>query len=176
VALGKDSPPSAPSGPDATSSFADWSVERGDLFLPTGGRGGGGGRRRRRGWRLAVALLLLMVAGGTGGGVWCWWRRCWWWVVVVLVVLVTAAAATWWQRRWWPQSRRSGGGGPRLRSAGRRHGFWVFYCFQKYLPRAISALGTRALRGIHLALGIGLFAGPAVPSGLCREYSGLCRE
>jgi hypothetical protein len=37
------------------------------------------------------------------------------------------------------------------------------------LPRAISALGTRVPSGIHMALGIGLFAGPAVPSALCRE-------
>jgi hypothetical protein len=55
-----------------------------------------------------------------------------------------------------------------VRPVGPRRGFWVFLIvFQKSLPRAISALGTRAPSGIHLALGIGLFAGPAVPSGLC---------
>jgi hypothetical protein len=46
-----------------------------------------------------------------------------------------------------------------------------FIVFQKSLSRAISALGTRVLSGIHMALGIGLFAGPAVPSVLCREFT-----
>jgi hypothetical protein len=70
--------------------------------------------------------------------------------VVAAAVVATAAEV----RRWWAGVM----------------GFGFFIVFQNSLPRAISALGTRAPSGIHLALGIGLFAGPAVPSGLCREF------
>jgi hypothetical protein len=64
----------------------------------------------------------------------------------------------------------TGGGGSRRTGGG--HASWVFtflIVFQKSLPRAISALGTRVPSGIHVALGIGLFAGPTVPSALCRK-------
>jgi hypothetical protein len=46
---------------------------------------------------------------------------------------------------------------------------WVlFFCsFQKSLSIAISALGTRVLIGFDVALGIGLFVSPKVPSALC---------
>jgi hypothetical protein len=57
-----------------------------------------------------------------------------------------------------------------VRAVGPRRGFLLFFIvFQKSLPRAISALGTRVPSEIHMALGIGPFAGPAVPSALCRE-------
>jgi hypothetical protein len=81
-----------------------------------------------------------------------------WWVVVVLVVLVAAmsASAMWWATThgWWAHVV----------------GFGFFVVFQKYLPRAISTLSACVPRGVHLALGIGLFAGPAVPSALCQEF------
>jgi hypothetical protein len=38
------------------------------------------------------------------------------------------------------------------------------------LPRAISPLGTRVTRAYDVALGKELFAGPAVPRALCREF------
>jgi hypothetical protein len=56
------------------------------------------------------------------------------------------------------------GGGPTavghvIRLVGPGHGFCLFCSFLKSLPRAID-----------LALGIGLFAGPAVLSALCRTF------
>jgi hypothetical protein len=90
--------------------------------------------------------------GGGGGGN----------VMAAAVVATTAEVRRWWATTYSPWARVVG--------------FRFFIVFQKSLPRAISALGTRAPSGIHLALGIGLFVGPAVPSGLCREYSSLCRE
>jgi hypothetical protein len=78
--------------------------------------------------------------------------------VVVLVVLVVAAAGV---------VETVGQG---VRSVDPRRGFCFFVLFQKSLPRAISALGTHVSRGIDLPLGIWLFAGPAVPSAMCREF------
>jgi hypothetical protein len=76
----------------------------------------------------------------------------------VVVAAVVATAAEGWQ--WWATTY---GRWPAMGV------FAFFIVFQKSLPRAISALGTRVPSGIHMALGIGPFAGPAVPSALCRE-------
>jgi hypothetical protein len=46
-----------------------------------------------------------------------------------------------------------------------------FICREQY-----PTPGTRVTSGSDVALGKGLFAGPAVPSALCREELGLCRE
>jgi hypothetical protein len=48
--------------------------------------------------------------------------------------------------------------------------FDLFLLFSKVCAESYTALGTRVPRVIHLALGTGLFAGPAVPSALCREF------
>jgi hypothetical protein len=45
-----------------------------------------------------------------------------------------------------------------------------FLLFSKVCAESYTALGTRVPRVIHLALGTGLFVGPAVPSALCREF------
>jgi hypothetical protein len=47
--------------------------------------------------------------------------------------------------------------------------FDLFLVVFKSLCREYTALGTRVPRVIHLALGTGLCAGPAVPGALCRE-------
>jgi hypothetical protein len=63
-------------------------------------------------------------------------------------------------RRWWATA----------------YGQWVrvvafdlFLLFSKVCAESYTALGTRVPRVIHLALGTGLCAGPAVPGALCRE-------
>jgi hypothetical protein len=74
-------------------------------------------------------------------------------VVVVLVVVV------------------GGGGGARAADRWARCLGFSFFCFMKIaLPRAISPLGTRVTRAYDVALGKELFAGPAVPRALCREF------
>jgi hypothetical protein len=96
------------------------------------------------------------AVGGTGGGRcsgelwWCWW---------LAVVSCDGAGGF-------------GGSGNMMvaTAVGLRRGFWLFFLFQKSLPRAISTLCTRLPRGIDLALGIGLFANPAVSSALFREF------
>jgi hypothetical protein len=91
-------------------------------------------------------VAVVVVVGGSIGD-------------MVVAVAVATAAEVWW---WWATTY------------GRwaRDGVYAFFIvFQKSLPRAISALGTRVPSGIHMALGIGLFAGPAVPSALCREFT-----
>jgi hypothetical protein len=104
-----------------------------------------------------VAAVLVVGCGGAGGfgGSGCGD------VVVVAAAVVATAAEV---RRWWATT---------YGRWARVVGFGFFIVFQKSLPRAISALGTRVPSGIHLALGIGLFAGAAVPSELCREFP-LC--
>jgi hypothetical protein len=99
-----------------------------------------------------VAVVLVVGCGGAGGFGGGGGGN----VMAAAVVATTAEVRRWWATmygRW-----------------ARVVGFGFFIVFQKSLPRAISALGTRAPSGIHLALGIGLFVGPAVPSGLCREF------
>jgi hypothetical protein len=100
---------------------------------------------------LVAAVLVVGCggAGGFGGG-----------GGVVAVVVAMAAEV----RRWWATT---------YGKWARVVGFGFFIVFQKSLLRAISGLGTRVPSGIHLALGIGLFAGPAVPSALCREELAL---
>jgi hypothetical protein len=49
-----------------------------------------------------------------------------------------------------------------------------FFCFMKMpLPKAICPHDTHVLRGVDVALDKALFAGPAVPSALCREFPRL---
>jgi hypothetical protein len=89
---------------------------------------------------------------------------------VLVVLVVVAAAATWWWRWWWPRPWRSGGGGPRRTASGSASWLLTFFLlFSKVCAESYTALGTRVPRVIHLALGTGLCAGPAVPGALCRE-------
>jgi hypothetical protein len=93
-----------------------------------------------------VQVAVVVVGGGIGD--------------VVVAAVVAMAAEVW---RWWATT---------YGRWARNGGFCFFFIvFQKSLSRAISALGTRVPSGIHMALGIGLFAGPAVPSVLCREFT-----
>jgi hypothetical protein len=87
-----------------------------------------------------VQVGVVVVGGGIGD------------VMVVAVVATTAEVWRWWATTY---GRWACDGG-----------LCFFIVFQKSLPRAISALGTRVPSGIHMALGIGLFAGPTVPSAL----------
>jgi hypothetical protein len=114
-------------------------------------------------------LPLLMPDGG-----------CSWWWLWAAVVVAEAAAVVAVQVVVFAGGGGGGGGGwwwCRRRSAGegwaRAATFCFFNPFQKSLPRAIYAsrqrCGTDVPRGFGGALGTELFAGPTVPSALCRE-------
>jgi hypothetical protein len=81
--------------------------------------------------------------------------------------VVRAAQLGW----WW---RPIGGGGGAGRWAPGAVG--SFFIWKNFLCREPSGLTARVPRASEVALSKEAFAGPAVPSGLCREYSGLCRE
>jgi hypothetical protein len=90
-------------------------------------------------------------------------RRWWCWVVRA------AHLGMWCGRRSW------GGGGGRLVAAvvlaGGPAGPLDFFYLENFsLPRAKWPHGTRVPRASEVALSKEAFAGPAVPSGLCREF------
>jgi hypothetical protein len=123
----------------------------------------------RRWWRRLVVVLLMPDGGGGGGG----GGSCgggWWWRAAVVAVLVVVFA---------------GGGGvsaavvapPAVsrRGVGQQVGSVVALCLFFVLEILLrrepyGALGTSVTRVFTLPLGKEAFAGPAVPSGLCREF------
>jgi hypothetical protein len=87
---------------------------------------------------------------------------------------VVAAATMVVRERVW---RRRGGGvgglaavGHDGRPVGPRCGVLLFYFFERSLTKALSSLGSCVSRGFNGALGIELFADPAVPSAMCRVF------
>jgi hypothetical protein len=72
--------------------------------------------------------------------------------------------------------RSGGGGGQRWWGQGSRlvsplsWNFFFFVLLNLICREQYPTLGTRVTRVSDVALGKGLFAGPAVPSGLCREF------
>jgi hypothetical protein len=112
---------------------------------PDGGVGGsGGGGGGRGGGQQAGSAAVVVAAGG--------WHR--WWAALVVVVEDLVVVV--------------GSGGARAAGWCARClgiAFFVlcnFICREQYLTP-----GTRVTSGSDVALGKGLFAGPAVPSALC---------
>jgi hypothetical protein len=119
----------------------------------------------RRWWcRLVVVLLMPDGGGGGGGGGGGWrWRAA---VVAVLVVVFAGGGGCRAAVVALPAVSRRGGG----LVGGVRGGLVSFFLEILLRREPYGVLGTSVTRVFALPLGKEAFAGPAEPSGLCREF------